>query len=56
VHRAEDLVEAIAPVLASLSEAARLTLTWDQDSEMARHDAIAVRFAHGVFFAGPGSP
>ena len=32
----------------------RLTLTWDQGSEMARHDLVADLFTQGVFFAdGP---
>jgi IS30 family transposase len=37
-------------------ERARLTLTWDQGSEMADHDRIAVHFAEGVYFAHPASP
>ena len=31
-------------------------LTWDQGSEMARHDVLAEHFEEGVFFADPGSP
>jgi len=34
----------------------RLTLTWDQGSEMSRHDEVARLFSQGVFFANPGSP
>ena len=55
-HCADDLVAAITPVLQSLPSEARRTLTWDQGSEMARHDLVAEHFADGVFFAEPGSP
>jgi len=55
-HRADQLLEAIEPVLAALPPLARLTLTWDQGSEMARHDAIAAHFGQGVFFAPPATP
>jgi transposase, IS30 family len=55
-HRADQLLEAIEPVLASLPTTARLTLTWDQGSEMARHHDVAVHFAEGVFFAPPATP
>jgi transposase, IS30 family len=48
--------EAFGEMLAALPEAARRTLTWDQGSEMARHDVLAEHFAEGVFFADPGSP
>ena len=34
----------------------RLTLTWDQGSEMAGHDQVAVLFGEGVFFAHAGKP
>jgi IS30 family transposase len=50
-HRADQPLEAIEPVLTGLPPLARLTLTWDQGSEMARHDEMAVHFAQGVFFA-----
>ncbi len=43
-------------VLASLPEAARLTLTWDQGSEMAFPDQTASLLRDGVFFAHPASP
>jgi hypothetical protein len=42
--------------VASLPEAARITLTWDQGSEMAFHDQIAPLLREGVFFAHPASP
>lgn len=44
------------PVLATIPAAARLTLTWDQGSEMARHNELADRFRDGIFFADPAGP
>jgi len=55
-HSAEHLLEALIPVVDSLPASARLTLTWDQDSEMARHDQLAGHFQDGIFFAHPSSP
>ena len=55
-HRADQLVTALEAALASMSADKRLTLTWDQGSEMARHDKVAQLFSQGVFFANPGSP
>jgi IS30 family transposase len=55
-HCADDLVEAITPVLQALPSEARCTLTRDQGSEMERHDLVAEHFAEGVFFAEPGRP
>jgi IS30 family transposase len=39
-HAADAFVEAVTPVLAAIPTEARQTLTWDQGSEMARHDLI----------------
>jgi IS30 family transposase len=55
-HNAEQRLTALVPVLDSLPAAARWTLTWDQGSEMARHDQLAGHFRDGIFFAHPGSP
>jgi IS30 family transposase len=55
-HGADAFIEAVTPVLAKLPDQARMTLTWDQGSEMARHDLIADHFDEGVYFAEPGSP
>ena len=55
-HSAEVFTDAFKYVLAALPEAARRTLTWDQGSEMARHDLLAGHFEDGVFFAEPASP
>jgi IS30 family transposase len=43
-------------VLEQLPPHARLTLTWDQGCEMARHDLLARFFADGIYFAHPASP
>ncbi|WP_233517893.1 IS30 family transposase [Geodermatophilus marinus] len=55
-HGAEQLRVAMPPVLAAVPALARQTLTWDQGSEMARHDQLSEFFAEGIFFAHPGSP
>jgi IS30 family transposase len=55
-HRADQLVTALESALVSMSAGKRLTLTWDQGSEMAHHDEVAQLFSQGVFFADPGSP
>nr|WP_216217404.1 IS30 family transposase [Amycolatopsis aidingensis] len=56
-NRGADTVrDALIAVLGALPEAARLTLTWDQGSEMAYHEQIAPLLREGVFFAHPGSP
>lgn len=54
-HTADALVAAVRPVMAGVPERARLTLTWDQGSEMASHHEIAEHFLEGVFFAPPGT-
>jgi transposase, IS30 family len=55
-HSAEQLWLALQTVMTTLPEQARLTLTWDQGSEMAYHDRVAAHFAEGVYFAHPASP
>jgi IS30 family transposase len=55
-HSAEAFTDAFGHVLATLPDVARRTLTWDQGSEMARHDVLADHFDEGVFFAEPRSP
>jgi IS30 family transposase len=55
-HSAEHLRTALVPLLDSLPEAVRLTLTWDQGSEMARHDQLVGHFRDGIYFAHPASP
>jgi len=46
----------MGPVIASLPEQTRLTLTWDQGSEMAHHDKIAEHVTDRSCFAHPGRP
>ena len=53
---AEAFVAALAAVADAIPPAARLTLTWDQGAEMARHDLLQKRFREGVYFAHPASP
>jgi IS30 family transposase len=53
---AEDLITGLHETLVDLPESVRLTLTWDQGSEMAGHDQVADLFAEGVFFAHAGKP
>jgi IS30 family transposase len=55
-HTAETVRDALREVLGDLPEAVRLTLTWDQGSEMAHHDQLDALLADGIFFANPGSP
>jgi IS30 family transposase len=53
---AEAVRDALAAMLNELPEPVRLTLTWDQGSELAYHDQLAPLLREGVFFAHPGSP
>ena len=53
---ADELLDAITTTMSDIPAQARLTLTWDQGSEMACHDKIAELFSEGVFFAHAGKP
>ena len=53
---AEELVTGLRATFADLPAELRLTLTWDQGSEMAAHDQVADLFRDGVFFAHAGKP
>jgi IS30 family transposase len=55
-HGADDLHDALTKVLLEIPGELRLTLTWDQGGEMARHHEIAQLLAQGVYFADPGCP
>jgi IS30 family transposase len=55
-YNSEQCRLAISRAIDDLPEPARLTLTWDQGSEMAQHIHLAPLFAEGVYFAHPGSP
>lgn len=53
---AEELAAGLRASFADLPTQQRLTLTWDQGSEMASHDLVADLFSDGVFFAHAGKP
>lgn len=55
-HSAEALRHAMATMVEAVPDVARLTLTWDQGSELAQHDLLAAFFAEGIYFAHPASP
>ncbi|WP_296367026.1 IS30 family transposase [Pseudonocardia sp.] len=55
-HSAFRCRAAIEQVMASVPASARLTLTWDQGSEMAEHHLLAVMFGEGIYSAPPASP
>jgi IS30 family transposase len=55
-HCAEAVRDAVLAMLRELPEHARLSLTWDQGSEMALHSEVAPLLSDGVFFAHAGSP
>jgi IS30 family transposase len=53
---ADELFDAITRTMADICATARLTLTWDQGSEMAGHNKVAEPFSEGVYFAHAGKP
>ena len=55
-HKTMLVRDALQATLAQLPAAVRLTLTWDQGTELAYHDQRAPLLRDGVFFAHPGSP
>jgi IS30 family transposase len=55
-HDAQAVHDGLTELPAGLLAAARLTLNWDQGSEMSPHDRIAPLLRDGVFFAHPGQP
>jgi len=55
-HKAIDLKEVLPPLIASLPDQIRKTLTWDRGKEMAQHAAIAVDADIDIYFADPHSP
>ena len=52
----EDFAEALIPVLQTLPEQLRKSLTWDQGKEMALHKQIAFDADIDLFFCDPRSP
>jgi IS30 family transposase len=55
-HDSKAMRDALRAALVAMPEELRRTLTWDQGSEMARHDEVAHLLSDGVFFAEPGRP
>jgi IS30 family transposase len=55
-HRAIDLREVLTPMIASLPEQIRRTLTWDRGKEMAEHARIAIDAGIDIYFCDPHSP
>ena len=55
-HKAIDLRAVLTPMIASLPDQIRKTLTWDQGKEMAEHAAIAVEAGIDIYFCDPRSP
>jgi IS30 family transposase len=53
---AADFAQALIPVLRTLPEHLRKSLTWDQGKEMALHKQIAFEADIDLFFADPRSP
>ena len=55
-HSADLVQEAMVAKMATLPEQLRLSLTWDQGSEMANHAAIAEATGLSIYFCDPHSP
>lgn len=55
-HTSIDLREVLTPLICSLPEQIRRTLTWDQGKEMAEHANIAVAAGIEIYFCDPHSP
>jgi IS30 family transposase len=55
-RRPEPFAAALRAALMAVPAGLRLTLTWDQGTEMARHDLSADLFLEGIYFARPGQP
>ena len=55
-HTASDVHDAIIDKLADVPHSLRLSLTWDQGSELAQHRKIASQLGLDVYFCDPHSP
>jgi len=53
---AEDFADALTPVIATLPDQLRKSLTWDQGKEMALHKQISTDADIKLFFCDPRSP
>ncbi|MCH7790586.1 MAG: IS30 family transposase [Acidobacteria bacterium] len=54
--RADPTFEALVKTLNRIPQQFRLTLTWDQGSEMARHRELAEQCGIDIYFTDPKSP
>jgi IS30 family transposase len=55
-HGAEAVRNAIARTIQTLPQQLRLSLTWDQGAEMAKHDELRIETGLGIYFCDPHSP
>lgn len=55
-HTAETVATALTQRMATLPQQLRGSLTWDQGSEMAKHDSISVAADLPIYFCNPASP
>jgi len=55
-HGAEAVRDAIASLIQTLPKQLRQSLTWDQGSEMARHDELRLETGLEIYFCDPQSP
>jgi IS30 family transposase len=55
-HTAEAFYDAIVPVINTLPEQLRRSLTWDNGKEMAKHREITIATGLRIYFADPRSP
>ena len=55
-HSADHLYDALTKMLLEIPSDLRVTVTWDQGGEMARHQEIAPLLGQGVYFTDPGCP
>ena len=55
-HTAVEVQDAIIDKLADVPHSLRLSLTWDQGSELAQHRKIASELGLDVYFCDPHSP
>jgi IS30 family transposase len=55
-HTAEEVYQSLLPLIGTLPDAIRRTLTWDQGSEMALQAKLAIDAGIDIYFADPHSP
>ncbi|WP_285585183.1 IS30 family transposase, partial [Actinoallomurus iriomotensis] len=55
-HTAEEVRDVLVPLIGSLPEHLRGSLTWDQGCEMAAHKQLSVATGVPVYFCDPHSP